>query len=705
MNIKISNCNSIENTELSIQEGKINIKFGINGTGKSTVAKAIQLSCEDKINGTTSLKGLKPFKYRSVDGQNPSVVGVDDINNVLVFSEDYINQYVFQQDELLKNSFQIFIKDSRYESGLNEINHLMKSIKKTFSDSKEIDNLVQDLNELLGCFGKSKGLSKASSIVKGFGIGNKIDEVPKSVTGYKDFIQHEENTKWLSWQLKGSDFLEVSSCCPYCTSGIEEKKETILAVKDEYDPKLIQHLNKVIDVVERLSVYFSDDAYSKILDLSKSIRGIKKEQETFLLEVREQIRTLIDKLHKLKYLSFETLKDIGKVIEALDDFKIEMDYLQHLKSESTLVKVGEINQALDAMKDKAGILQGEVNKQKKYIKETIEMYNGEINSFLSSAGYRYNVTIIDDEDQTYKMVIRHNDFNAGHIDKPTLHLSFGERNAFALVLFMFEAVRKNPEIIILDDPISSFDNNKKFAIVNMLFRGEKSLRGKTVLMLTHDIAPVVDMVHHIPHIFDRPPVAHFLENENGGMIEKLITKSDIKTFIEVAKENIDGLSVDINKLIFLRRLYEINNDKGLGFQLLSNLFHKREVPRYITLDEDRDMVQEEINDATIEIREYVPNFEYHRLHNEVMNEDYIKGLYEQADSNYEKLQLFRIINNDSIDNIVISKYVKETFHIENDYMYQLNPCNFMTVPYFIINECDKALGLIDDSGVEEVLAI
>ena len=42
------------------------------------------------------------------------------------------------------------------------------------------------------------------------------------------------------------------------------------------------------------------------------------------------------------------------------------------------------------------------------------------------------------------------------------HLSYGEKNAFALVLFMYSVLKDNPDLIVLDDPISSFDGNKKF---------------------------------------------------------------------------------------------------------------------------------------------------------------------------------------------------------------------------------------------------
>ncbi len=41
MKIEIKNCNNIDSGEFDIIEGCLNIKYAINGTGKSTISKAI----------------------------------------------------------------------------------------------------------------------------------------------------------------------------------------------------------------------------------------------------------------------------------------------------------------------------------------------------------------------------------------------------------------------------------------------------------------------------------------------------------------------------------------------------------------------------------------------------------------------------------------------------------------------------------------
>ena len=42
MELIITNCNNIDSGKIEITNNKLNIKFGINGTGKSTITRAIK---------------------------------------------------------------------------------------------------------------------------------------------------------------------------------------------------------------------------------------------------------------------------------------------------------------------------------------------------------------------------------------------------------------------------------------------------------------------------------------------------------------------------------------------------------------------------------------------------------------------------------------------------------------------------------------
>ena len=106
------------------------------------------------------------------------------------------------------------------------------------------------------------------------------------------------------------------------------------------------------------------------------------------------------------------------------------------------------------------------------------------------------------------------------------------------------------------------------------------------------------------------------------------------------------------------------------------------------------MKEEEIEKATAEIKdEYIADFDYEKEYQKTQNISMLKTLYQNSGSNYEKMQIQRIMCNNNSSNSVIKKFVNEAFHIENDYLFQLNPCEYDTVPQYIIDECDKEVFL------------
>ena len=316
---------------------------------------------------------------------------------------------------------------------------------------------------------------------------------------------------------------------------------------------------------------------------------------------------------------------------------------------------------LDDVLSKAGLLQGAINKQKKHIKDTIENNMIEINDFLFYAGYKYQVLIEYDEVSEYHLVLRHKDYDQ-NIEAVSNHLSYGEKNAFALVLFMYEVLKNNPDLVILDDPISSFDGNKKFAIMNMLFMGKKCLKDRTVLLLTHEFNTVIDAIKNMAHLFNPKPKAAFLSVKSGELSEEVINKDDIKSFVDIAKNSMKSDIDSLNKLVYFRRLEEIRGGNTLSYQIVSNVFHKREKPCYKDPDtgELRDLTDEEIIIGESEIKKEIPEFDYQKELEKTKNLNLLKDIYYSSGSNYE-----------------------------NDYIFQVDPRKYDTVPQYIIDECDK----------------
>lgn len=240
--------------------------------------------------------------------------------------------------------------------------------------------------------------------------------------------------------------------------------------------------------------------------------------------------------------------------------------------------------------------------------------------------------------------------------------------------------------------------------MEMLFQGVGSFQGKTVIMLTYDFNPIVDLVHtsSIRCRFFPVPVAAFLSNKDGVLLEKAILPSDIKSFFEVANTNINSNIDEINKLIYLRRRLEACGDKGLAWQLLSNIFHPdRKAPIIQESSGNRLMTPEEIDTASHLIECEIPNFDYTRIYSRVHNPKQMIALYHSLTSSYEKVQLYRIINHGQISDTIFKKFVDEVYHIENDNLFQLDPSKYPTIPNYIVQLCDNGIKLLEEHLNEE----
>jgi len=695
MHIEIRFCNNIDFAEIELSTNKLNIKFAPNGTGKSTIAKAIQYSVDiDR----SKLSELMPFKFSESNPENkmPEVLGIDGIANVMCFNEEYVTQFAFKAEELVSNSFDIFIRTNLYRKKEREIEAIVASIKQAFSNNSELEDFISTLKELSSSFKITKaGLSKSSTGMKGLSGGNKIEHIPLGLELFRPFIQSNNCVGWIDWQIKGYDFLDLADNCPFCTSNALDKKVDIKKVGQEYDKNTIKNLTAIIAVIERLGEYFSDNARSKLSKIVTLKDGLEREHEDYIAHVKTQIDNLVSKLEKLRALSGFHFKDGEKVSEQLPSFKIDLEFFSELNSIKTQEAITTINSSIDEVIQRAGELHGKIAIQRREMHKIIEKHQNEINDFLTNAGYKYKVEMTGEEGKS-QLKLRHID-NTAHLSGGKQYLSFGERNAFATVLFMYECLAKNPDLIILDDPISSFDKNKKYAILERLFRRDAAtcLKNRTVLMFTHDVEPIIDTVKSLSDQFFNQTTASFLKIQNARITEQVITKEDIQTFSQICKSALDSNRDEIIKLIYLRRYYEITDEKGDAYQVLSNLFHLRRQEEATDFREPKDgngnsqlLCQEKFNVGCRKIQDKISNFLYATILDRIINIGALKLLYGTCQNGYEKLQIFRLFKFD-VHNSVIQKFINETYHIENEFICQLDPSKFDTIPEYVTEECDK----------------
>ena len=100
---------------------------------------------------------------------------------------------------------------------------------------------------------------------------------------------------------------------------------------------------------------------------------------------------------------------------------------------------------------KASILQGKIAMQNKHIEKIIQENKIEINAFLKNAGFDYTINIVENVKKQYSLKLIHKDITDTVTD---VRERLVERNAFSIVLFMYDALKSKTDIIVLDDPIS-----------------------------------------------------------------------------------------------------------------------------------------------------------------------------------------------------------------------------------------------------------
>ena len=131
MKVNLKHICSIEQGEINIQENSINIKYGSNGIGKSSISKAL----ENIIDGKNY--DLKPYG-KDVIPQ----IKMDSIpKNILVFNQNYVNNYLFKED-IVNNTFEIIINTPEYNIGRSRINSMFVDLMNLIGESfiKSIKN-------------------------------------------------------------------------------------------------------------------------------------------------------------------------------------------------------------------------------------------------------------------------------------------------------------------------------------------------------------------------------------------------------------------------------------------------------------------------------------------------------------------------------------------------------------------------------------
>lgn len=699
MDVIIENCRSIDRASISIEPGKLNVKFAPNGTGKSSIAKALVSATEDSAD-----PGLVPFKWLkegSAEKHPFTVNGMDEVASVEIFNEGYVQSVVFQQDSLFPGSFDAFVRTPDFVNTERELREQLGAMVE-LSEREDVRRLTADLESFVANLVGNSGLDRnklpkaATPVVKALKEGNTWEHEDPLLTPFKPILKKGPFKKWAVWHKQGRDYLSLmDGVCPYCGLSISKAVRRIDAVGNSFDSAKVGNIEKTINALSVGGEYLSEAADCKINAIVDSADPITEQEKGFIGKVVQDAQLIIDTLAKLRTVSsYFVLSAVDDLGERLSNCKIDIALVDSFDSSTCSALATEINRAVEAAMANAGKLKGLVNRQKVQLATALKGRCKEINAFLAEAGYPYNVSIPGAEDGKCSVRLVHT--SMWEVPDSRKALSYGEKNAFALVFFAYECMSKKPDLVILDDPISSFDGAKRYALLNMLFLGgigEATLKGKTVLLLTHDYGTLFDIEHTHKSAFQPSAKSCVLSCADGVVSETVVGANDMvladNLYEELAKNSGDLMV----KLVYARKVLEVRNDKGDAYDVVSSLFHHRSM----AMRRDKSpMKAEEIANGIADLEAIVGEpIDYNDLLDTIQNSTKMLEIFDTSSSNYEKLQLARITTDACTDDKVLKERMDESVHVGNGFLYQLDPTKFELVPSQLVERCREEIVNMD----------
>lgn len=436
--IRVKNCNCISDATIEIVEKSLNIKYGSNGTGKSTISEAIYAQAN---NETDRLKDFKP--YGSNDNSQPTVDNPY-FHVVKVFNEDYVNSYLFQGDEFLDDSFQVFLKSDKCDSLAAQIERMLEELQDLINNIDAIHNLRTFLPQYTAAVKASDGtVSRRGGVaefVNGNGGGfNHYSELK----AYKPFYSRDlpSVAKWAKWRNDGIKQM-CGNDCPFCTnilpSSIRSQNEIIskvfknsaLSVANavlEYVQQAVDQGYILPDAVDVLESYIGDN--TKADELYAELQMLAKETDYLYKK--------IEKICMFKPMNV-THAQLVNLEQSLSELVIEERQLQSFYATDLIKKL------IYHVSDKINALKGKTGQQKLSFKYII------VDEYQDISRQRFDLTKALSEVTDAKIIAVGDDWQSIYAfsgSDITLFTKFSEKMGYAKMLKIVKTYRNSQEVI------------------------------------------------------------------------------------------------------------------------------------------------------------------------------------------------------------------------------------------------------------------
>lgn len=543
--------NFIRNNEIDFSKEGISVIYGPNGTGKTSLVKVLSSEKGTKVKYTYGeneyTDGSQFFVINDqnnrniIQGETKDFLLGDDIKKEFELQEYIENEYnrlCTESISILKGNYSVSSSSSKSIDCFSEwvnIQNIIKDLMNNRSKGSKIgvDTYISEFEKHAQIITPDYEQDKLDYIISDLSEKNpliiEIETIDTDKLSNNSHIKEiEENTE----AIKILSRFRYKDQCIVCDSdGINS--ENLLSKKSKNKEDIIKTLDaKTKKIVEKIIANVSEKDPFRIKDIM--LGAIETGNLSDVLLLKKSIKEYKN------IFANKAIKELVQLYKA-SDIKIKNEEYQKM-----------INQKPDITEEDF-----------LYIEQII------------SNNMSKKLQIIRDDRKNIKIVLENKDFLG--INREELPLSSGEQNFLSLTFEFLKAKNSDKPIIILDDPISSFDSIYKNKIAYAIV---KILQNKKRIILTHN----VDLLRLLDGQFKkcfRLFLFNNTENEENGFIalnsderDMLINLDELlKTFREKIYEHIKDVELFLISLIpFMRGYSTIINDKIIK-ENLTQLMH------------------------------------------------------------------------------------------------------------------------------------
>lgn len=468
-------------------EAQSAIIFGKNGSGKSTLARAL----------SADTKSTKLFDV------NKNYLG-SDCSNIHVFNESY----VIKNFRISKNSsLEPVVLLGDHSERMDKIDKLREEIE---SCKKEISSLKKNI--LGRVF--SKNFSAQNDMVCDFTVGDYVNScIENELENYKNFNRfNPDDPEGYMNVFEGNRYNHNS----YLRWVAQEYFSVWNAVEEERGE---------IDEIHKIHKIEEIDEYVEYLE------GIESE----MISCNQELKRLLDAIYSASgnyeaIGNMELLRNKRWETARLISCFIYSKYPDlHNESQYGIATEKECQEFQSLYQKKLSLEVRYKNEHEGLIidqkKESVDSVIQYMNQWLFLVFGKKGIYLEADHDFGYKII-----GDDGEI--PPSRLSIGEQNILSLCYFFaslcedenFDRLFTKNQIVILDDPVSSFDDSNKYGVTSLLGYLCQSVLDKAsktkLIIMTHDLSFALNMSKMIKAIDDSKLSCWELQKDSSDVLIK-----------------------------------------------------------------------------------------------------------------------------------------------------------------------------------------